>query len=82
MLKKSSPKPHHLLSDIVESLKKECHRNGKSVTHETLGNLAHLPDHLLDLIKRSLKGKPSPPPPRRSGSRARCHTAMSRRSGK
>jgi len=32
-------------------------RNGKAVTHETLGNLSHLPDHLIDLIKRSLKGE-------------------------
>jgi transposase len=32
-------------------------RKGKSVTHETLGNLSHLPDHVIDLIKRSLKGE-------------------------
>jgi hypothetical protein len=32
-----------VLSDIVESLKKECHRNGKSVTHETLGNCLKCP---------------------------------------
>ncbi len=32
-------------------------RRGKTVTHETLGNLSHLPDHLIDLIKRSLKGE-------------------------
>jgi transposase len=32
-------------------------RQGKTVTHETLGNLSHLPDHLIDLIKRSLKGE-------------------------
>jgi transposase len=32
-------------------------RKGKTVTHETLGNLSHLPDHLIDLIKRSLKGE-------------------------
>src|SRR3954451_15787979 len=32
-------------------------RNGKAVTHQTLGNLSHLPDHLIDLIKRSLKGE-------------------------
>src|SRR5919199_270618 len=28
-------------------------RKGKAVTHETLGNLSHLPDHVIDLIKRS-----------------------------
>src|SRR3979490_109808 len=32
-------------------------RRGKTVTHETLGNLSHLPDHLIELIKRSLKGE-------------------------
>jgi transposase len=32
-------------------------RKGKTVTHETLGNLSHLPDHLIDIIKRSLKGE-------------------------
>ncbi len=32
-------------------------RKGKTVSHETLGNLSHLPDHLIDLIKRSLKGE-------------------------
>src|SRR3954471_6229339 len=32
-------------------------RKGKTVTHETLGNLSHLPDHVIDLIKRSLKGE-------------------------
>ena len=29
-------------------------RKGKTVTHETLGNLSHLPDHVIDLVKRSL----------------------------
>src|SRR5438128_7826263 len=32
-------------------------RKGNTVTHETLGNLSHLPDHLIDIIKRSLKGE-------------------------
>src|SRR3954447_20738142 len=32
-------------------------RKGKAVTHETLGNLSHLPDHLIEIIKRSLKGE-------------------------
>src|SRR3954469_3484585 len=32
-------------------------RRGKTVTHETLGNLSHLPEHLIELIKRSLKGE-------------------------
>jgi transposase len=32
-------------------------RKGKTVTHETLGNLSHLPDHLIEIVKRSLKGE-------------------------
>src|SRR4051794_30933423 len=41
----------------VTHLLRRSIRNGKAVTHETLGNLSHLPDHLIDLIKRSLKGE-------------------------
>src|SRR3974377_1192207 len=35
---------------------------GKTVAHETLGNLSHLPDHLIESIKRSLKGETYVPP--------------------
>src|SRR6185503_18889425 len=41
----------------VTHLLRRSVRKGKAVTHETLGNLSHLPDHLIDLIKRSLKGE-------------------------
>jgi transposase len=41
----------------VTHLLRRSIRKGKMVTHETLGNLSHLPDHLIDLIKRSLKGE-------------------------
>jgi transposase len=41
----------------VTHLLRRSLRKGKSVTHETLGNLSHLPDHLIDIIKRSLKGE-------------------------
>jgi hypothetical protein len=41
----------------VTHLLRRSIRNGKNVTHETLGNLFHLPDHVIDLIKRSLKGE-------------------------
>src|SRR5215211_8973523 len=41
----------------VTHLLRRAIRNGKTVTHETLGNLSHLPEHLIDLIKRSLKGE-------------------------
>jgi transposase len=41
----------------VTHLLRRSIRQGKTVTHETLGNLSHLPDPLIDLIKRSLKGE-------------------------
>jgi len=41
----------------VTHLLRRSIRKGKTVTHETLGNLSHLPDHIIDLIKRSLKGE-------------------------
>jgi hypothetical protein len=39
---------HPLQSDIVESLKKACHRNGKSVTHDP----RTVPDQVKALTKR------------------------------
>src|SRR3954454_15785932 len=41
----------------VTHLLRRSIRRGKTVTHETLGNLSHLPDPLIDLIKRALKGE-------------------------
>src|SRR3954447_19144123 len=41
----------------VTHLLRRSIRKGKAVTHETLGNLSHLPDHVIDLIRRSLKGE-------------------------
>jgi transposase len=41
----------------VTHLLRRSLRNGNTVTHETLGNLSHLPDHLIEIIKRSLKGE-------------------------
>src|SRR4051794_34562204 len=41
----------------VTHLLRRSIRKGKTVTHETLGNLSHLPDPLIALIKRSLKGE-------------------------
>jgi transposase len=41
----------------VTHLLRRSLRRGKTVTHETLGNLSHLPEHLIELIKRSLKGE-------------------------
>jgi transposase len=41
----------------VTHLLRRSIRKGKSVTHETLGNLSHLPEHVIEIIKRSLKGE-------------------------
>ena len=41
----------------VTHLLRRSIRKGKTVTHETLGNLSHLPDGLIEIIKRSLKGE-------------------------
>ena len=41
----------------VTHLLRRSLRKGKTVTHETLGNLSHLPEHLIEIIKRSLKGE-------------------------
>jgi transposase len=39
----------------VTHLLRRSLRQGQTVTHETLGNLSHLPDDIIHLIKRSLK---------------------------
>jgi transposase len=41
----------------VTHLLRRSIRQGKTVTHQTLGNLSHLPDHLIEIIKRALKGE-------------------------
>src|SRR5512142_609194 len=41
----------------VTHLLRRSIRKGKTVTHETLGNLSDLPIHVIDLISRSLKGE-------------------------
>jgi transposase len=41
----------------VTHLLRRSIRKGKTVTHETLGNLSHLPEHIIEIIKRSLKGE-------------------------
>src|SRR5919205_1581592 len=41
----------------VTHLLRRSLRKGKTVTHETLGNLSHLPEHLIAIIKRSLTGE-------------------------
>src|SRR5271166_3508751 len=41
----------------VTHLLRRSIRKGKTVTHETLGNLSHLPEDVIEIIKRSLKGE-------------------------
>ena len=38
-------------------LLRRSYRDGNTVRNETLGNLSHLPDPIIDLIRRSLKGE-------------------------
>lgn len=38
-------------------LLRRSYREGKKVKSETLGNLSHLPAHVIDIIRRSLKGE-------------------------
>jgi transposase len=41
----------------VTYLLRHSFREGASVKHETLANLSHLPEHVIDLIRRSLQGE-------------------------
>ena len=41
----------------VTHLLRRSYRDGGAVKNETLGNLSHLPDHLTEIIRRSLKGE-------------------------
>jgi Transposase DDE domain len=38
-------------------LLRRSYRDGDKVKNETLGNLSHLPDHVIELIRRSLRGE-------------------------
>src|SRR3982751_850045 len=60
----------------VTHLRRRSIRKGKTVSHETLGNLSHLPDPLIAIIKRSLKGEtfvPAAEAVRITGSRPHGH---------
>ena len=37
-------------------LRRTFRHDGK-VRHETLGNISHLPDHVIDLVRRAVKGE-------------------------
>ena len=41
----------------VSHLLRRTYREGKKVKHQTLGNLSHLPDHVIDLVRRALRGE-------------------------
>lgn len=41
----------------VTYLLRRSYRDGKKVLHETLGNISHLPERLIDIIRRSLRGE-------------------------
>ena len=38
-------------------LLRRTYRDGNKVKHQTLGNISHLPPHIIDIIKRSLRGE-------------------------
>ena len=46
----------------VSYLLRQSYRSGGQVKHRTLGNLSHLPEHIIDLIRRSLQGETFVPP--------------------
>jgi transposase len=41
----------------VSYLLRQSYREDGKVKHRTLGNLSHLPEHLIDLVRRSLRGE-------------------------
>ena len=47
----------HKGKQYITYLLRRSYRDGKKVLHETLGNISHLPDRLIDIIQRSLRGE-------------------------
>ena len=48
----------HYNGKVYQShLLRRSYRDGPHVRNETLGNLSHLPDALIDIIRRALKGE-------------------------
>ena len=41
----------------VTHLLRRTYREGGKVKHETLGNISHLPDHVIEMIREALQGK-------------------------
>ena len=48
---------HYKGKIYTSHLLRRSFRVGQQVKHETLGNLSHLPDSLIDIIRRSLAGE-------------------------
>jgi transposase len=53
----ATTKRHYQGKTYTTHLLRRSRRVGKQVKHETLGNLSHLPEPLIDLIRRSLAGE-------------------------
>src|SRR6266699_6564644 len=48
----------HYKGKVYETtLLRRSYREGGKVKHETLGNLSHLPGHVIELVKRGLAGE-------------------------
>lgn len=53
----ATTKRHYKGKTYTSHLLRRSFRVGRQVKHETLGNLSHLPESLIDLIRRSLAGE-------------------------
>jgi transposase len=47
----------HKGKQYITYLLRRSYRDGKKVLHETLGNISHLPERLIEIIRRSLQGE-------------------------
>ena len=48
---------HYKNTTYHTHLLRRTFRHDGKVKHETLGNISHLPDHIIDLVRRALKGE-------------------------
>ena len=60
-------------------LLRRSYREGGKVKKQTLANLSHLPEEVIELIRGALRGQRFVAPGRRSRWSARCRPAMWRR---
>jgi len=57
----------HYKGKVYETtLLRRSYRQDGKVRNQTLANLSHLPAETIELVRRSLKGEASSPPPTRS----------------